>query len=382
MKILITGFNKNQCTRQFYLRQQLQVVPSHYSLMNCLLAMGHEVEQRIVEIGEDISHYDEVIIFVAGPRQLVTGYLFNGLWALSQRPDAILAYDDWQAADLLAGVEKCQSDDELYCDFILRTTGKTKEELTPYHAQFKAAIDKIVAKDSRLLVSAFNSDHLNDDSYGAHTLFEEVNYPKELIFQYNPNPYHRNRKNGDFGNYGAEDPTQLITVYDEEIEFKKERRFNFASLVQSRTKKWLRSQGINPKELESQGATLGGWPIDVYGSRKEPSIRLKEPEMCKVYHRDWACLMPGYSHSKSLWWRARPLQLADAGSILIGEPDELAGLYGKDFKYLNLKAKDIVDMSDEQLKEIAFAQREAIYRIHPLDQKVQQREIQAILDAK
>ena len=36
MKILITGMNKNQTTKDFYLRQQLKVVPSHYSLIRCL----------------------------------------------------------------------------------------------------------------------------------------------------------------------------------------------------------------------------------------------------------------------------------------------------------------------------------------------------------
>ena len=48
MKILVTGMNKNQVTENFYLRQQLKVVPSHYSLLRCLSDMGHEVEQRFV----------------------------------------------------------------------------------------------------------------------------------------------------------------------------------------------------------------------------------------------------------------------------------------------------------------------------------------------
>ena len=58
MKILVTGMNKNQVTENFYLRQQLKVVPSHYSLLRCLRDMGHEVEQRIVKVGEDLSEYD------------------------------------------------------------------------------------------------------------------------------------------------------------------------------------------------------------------------------------------------------------------------------------------------------------------------------------
>ena len=67
MKILITGMNKNQTTKDFYLRQQLKVVPSHYSLIRCLEDMGYEVEQRLVKIGEDLSDYDKVICFLASP---------------------------------------------------------------------------------------------------------------------------------------------------------------------------------------------------------------------------------------------------------------------------------------------------------------------------
>ena len=55
MKILITGMNKNQTTKDFYLRQQLKVVPSHYSLIRCLEDMGHDVEQRLVKIGENLD---------------------------------------------------------------------------------------------------------------------------------------------------------------------------------------------------------------------------------------------------------------------------------------------------------------------------------------
>ena len=92
--------------------------------------------------------------------------------------------------------------------------------------------------------------------------------------------------------------------------------------------------------------------------------------------------MPGYAHAGSGWWRARPLQVADAGAILIGERKELEVYYGKDFPYLDLRAADIVNATDEELQAIAESQREAIYRIHPLDKKIQQAEIAAVLGAK
>ena len=389
-KILITGFNKNQCTRKFYMRQQLKVVPSHYSLYNCLVDMGYEVEHRMVEIGEDLSKYDDVIVFIAGPRQLVTTTLFNGLWAIAQRPDAVLAYDDWQAPDLFKGVEKCQNEDELFCDFILGVNKKTREELQPFAADFAKAIKVILEKKSRILVSAFQTGHLNDpENYGPQLIFDGLDYAHDRLFVYNPNPYHRNRTPQDPGHEGVEDPDfkpatgGLISLdEDEPAEFVKERRFNFASLVQSRTKKWLKSQGVNVKDLDKEVAKIADWQVDLYGSKADSQKRLTEDEMCLVFAQNWGCLMPGYAHAGSGWWRARPLQVADAGAILIGERKELEVYYGKDFPYLDLRAADIVNATDEELQAIAESQREAIYRIHPLDKKIQQAEIAAVLGAK
>lgn len=387
MKILITGFNKAQCTRKFYLNQQLKVVPSQYSLFNCLHDMGHEVEQRVVKIGEDLAEYDEVFVFIAGPRQLVTTQLFNGLWAISQRPDCIIAVDDWQAPDLLKGVEKCLDPKELLCDFILGVNKTTIEEVTPHLDAYTSALKVVAAKKNRTLISAFDTTFLNDDSFGPHLLFENVVYPKDRMFVYNPNPYHRNRKPSDIGHEGAEDPfwggDSLDSFFDSPVEkiTKKERKFNFASLVQSRTKKWLKNQGVDTKNLDTEQATIGDWTVDLYGSKADSQKRLTEDQMCQVFANDWGCLMPGYFHAGSGWWRARPTQCADAGSILIGDPKEMTVYYGKDFKWLNLKAKDVIDMTDEQLAQIASDQKQALYTNHPLDKKVQQRELNDILKA-
>lgn len=90
--------------------------------------------------------------------------------------------------------------------------------------------------------------------------------------------------------------------------------------------------------------------------------------------------MPGYFHAGSGWWRARPLQIADVESILIGEPKEMM-LYYRDESLANLRASDIAQLSDSQLVEIATAQREAIYRNHPLDKDVARQELNAVLNS-
>ncbi len=385
-KILITGMNKNQCTRKHYLSQQIKVVPSHYSLYNCLVDMGYDVEQRVVEIGEDLSKYNDVIVFLAGPRQLVAGNLFNGLWALHARPDAIIAYDDWQIPEIFKAFEKCGDKYlNLFCDFILNVNKKTEEELRFYSAQFMNAIHTtILSRKNRVLISAFDTSHLNDTNVGLKLLFDK-DYPSEKLFAYNPNPYHRNRTPLDLGHEGIEDPTFIKpkTIMDivAQNNIIKEKRFNFASLVQSATKKWLKAQGVNIKNIDTEQLIIADWPIDLYGSKASSQKRLTEDQMCSTFARDWACLMPGYDHSGSGWWRARPLQLADAGSILIGEKKELEVYYGKDFNYIDLKASDIPKMTEKELSEIALAQKTALYNIHPLNRDTQKKEIDKVLEA-
>lgn len=384
-KILITGMNKAQCTRQFYLRQQLKIIPSHYSLVNCLRDMGYEVEQRQVTLGEDLSKYDEVIVFIAGPRQLVATTVYEGLWAISQHPNCILAFDDWQVPDLFKGVAKAGEGDELFAQFILDVNKKTIEDVKPYEAQLRDAIKVITEKKNRMLVSAFQTGHLNDpENYGPHLLFGKIDYPRDRLFVYNPNPYHRNRHWFDIGHDGPENPdyTPGPLQFDDTPDLPdKERRFNFASLVQSKTQKWLKKQGYTGNPKNDEEGVIAGWAVDLYGSKAESQKRLTEDEMVKVITRDWGCLMPGYEHAGSGWWRARPAQCADAGSILIGEKKELMVYYGADYPYYDLKASDLAELDDAGLAEIATAQAQAVYRLHPLDRGIQQAELEAILKA-
>lgn len=390
-KILITGMNKNQCTRKFYLRQQLKVVPSHYSLFNCLTEMGYEVDQRQVQLGEDLSGYDEVIVFIAGPRQLVATTVYEGLYAISQRPDCILAFDDWQVPDLFKGIAKCEDWEELSASFILGVNKKMREDIEPFKKQLLKGISVITAKQNRMLISAFRTEHLGQpDEYGPHLLFDNISYPRDRLFVYNPNPCHRNRVPGDLLHEGEEDPTwksalnfgeDAVVVYHEMRSPEKERRFNFASLVQSKTQKWLKKQGYTGNPKNDEEGTIGGWAVDLYGSKAETQKRLTEDQMCAVFQRDWGCLMPGYEHAGSGWWRARPLQAADAGCILIGEPKEMYVYYGKDNPVATLTALDLINATDAELRELAAEQRRAIYEVHPLDKAVQRAELEAVLEA-
>lgn len=367
-KILITGMNAAQCKRDYFLQQELQVVPSHYALIRCLEDMGYEVEQRAVALGEDLSQYDDVIVYMHSI-QAFCQRLYGGLYAIAARPDAILAFDDWQVDqiyrsfdDYLGDLQNHKTDAEgksgPFREYLLSLYqgSESKEEIEKYKDMYVEACKIALAKKNRLLISAFDRGDLG---------LLKLEWDPSRVYRFNPNPYHLNRAptNG----YGEEG--SLAAFADDVVNpVDKIREWNFASLVQKKTKKWLQQQNIKK------------WKINYYGARRGEEVkqeRLTEADMCRVYSAQWGCLMPGYFHSGSGWWRARPLQVADAGSILVCDERE-GKVYGD--AYL-LKAGEVEEMNLEQLIKTARMQKECLYDNHPLDRKVTRAEISAILGA-
>jgi hypothetical protein len=340
MKILITGCNKAQCTYDFYLQQQLQVPMCQYGFPRALRDMGHTVDMRPVVIGESLQEYDKVFVFLHNPAGFA-GYVYNALWAISQRPDCIFSFDDWQTDSIYAGLNSLNDREKLFRKFVRDSHNMIPENLEAYEDSFLAALQTLKAKTNQMIFPAFAGGDLR----------LLLDWPAELLYSYNPNPYHLNR----FPN------TTLLPE-------PKQRVFNFAGLVQDKTKKWLARQGVDHTS----------WPLKLYGSRKDGQDRVIESEMVTIYGQHWGILMPGYFHAGSGWWRSRPLQVANAESILIGEPAEMM-LYYRDESLANIKAVDIVDYTDSQLESLAQAQREAIYKNHPLDKEITRQELNKVL---
>lgn len=354
--------NRNQCTFDYWRGQELQVVPSHYSLIRCLRDMGWEVEQREVELGEDISGYDEVIFFVHNA-QGFAHCLYTGLYAISKRPDAILAFDDWQVRDIFHALERLQEfdaedrEDRIIKQYIMdiQTKKRSKEELQKYRADFIAGTRVVTERKNRLLISAFE---------GGDISLLRLDWPLHRTFTYNPNPYHYNRTPDN--DFGSTDP--LFSMSWSRLDFtEKKREWNFASLLHDKTKTWLKRQ--NPQ-----------WPVEMFGQRKgeNRTARVTEDAMCLKYHEQWGCLMPGYAHAGSGWWRARPLQVADAGSVLVCD-DKEGAVFGE--AYVGVRVSDVEQMDAEQLAHLAARQKECLYDNHPIDRAHQRDQIRSVLDA-
>jgi hypothetical protein len=304
--------------------------------------MGHIVDMRPTVIGESLDEYDEVFVFLHNPAGFA-GYVYNALWAISQKPNCIFAFDDWQTDSIFAGLSALDDPTKLFRKFVVDSHTNIPDNIESYTDTFIECIEKIKSRSNRMCMPAFSGGDLS----------LLLDWSKDLLFGYNPNPYHLNRQ-------------PALTLFPDP----KQRVFNFAGLMQDKTKKWLAKQGVESTN----------WTLKQYGSRKDGQDRVVEGEMMNVYASQWGILMPGYFHAGSGWWRARPLQIADVESILIGEPKEMM-LYYRDESLANIRAVDIAHLSDSQLTEIAQAQREAIYRNHPLDKDVARQELNAVLNA-
>jgi len=361
MKILVTGLNREQCNRDFFLRKELKILNSQYSLIRCLEDMGWEVEQRAVTIGEDLSNYDEVIVYLHSATSFCQ-HLYDGLYAISARPNCILAFDDWQINQVLDSIRRYR--DELttkirdpYRDYIfdLYLGNSSKEEVMKHEQDYITACDIVMAKNNRLMICAFAGGDLNKMNTGWST---------DRMFQYNPNPYNMNRRPDN--NFG-EDASALDMFFDTTEAIVKNRSWVFSSLMHDKTRKWLEKKNAK-------------WPVNIYGSRrgKNKSERVIEPEMCKVYQKNWGCLMPVYYHAGSGWWRSRVQQVVDVGSILFCEEVE-GKVYGDAFTGLNVSY--IEGMTDAGLAALAKTQYECLYDNHPLDKSVQRLELTRVLEA-
>lgn len=364
-KILITGMNNAQCKRDYFLVQEIKVVPSHYALIRCLENMGYTVDQRTVTVGEDLSEYDDVIVYLHS----IQGFcqqIWGGLYAIAARPNAILAFDDWQIDQICASfkhyLDDLQNNQNLaFREYLFEVyQGKESEEtVKSYSSSYISAIEMILEKKNRLLISAFSGGNVNLLNLG---------WDPNRVFTFNPNPYHLNRRPDN--NYG--EAVNIMSFVDEDTQpVDKEKAWNFASLMYDKTRKWLKTQ--NPENWQ--------WPINYFGRRRgdNKQQRLLESDMCKVYNRMWGCLMSGYFHSGSGWWRARPLQVADAGSILICDDNE-GRVYGE--AYVGIRAHDVEQMDYTQLANLARHQRECLYDRHPLDCNITRHELSIVLASK
>ena len=342
-KILVTGFTRAACTRNFHEKSQIGLCTAHYSFVEALEALGWEVDQRPVTAGEDISKYDKVVVFLMHISPYNT-HMYGALWAISQRPDALFAIEDWQSPKNIntwVGKED-KILESITNDYYINNVVAEKELRPEWNDAFGRAIRSITKQKTPITLPA----HLGGDF---KMLFP--NWDESKVFSWHASAYTLHRE-----------PSRSLFAEPKEFVF------NFAGLIQSETEKWFNKV--------TDGAT---WQIMQYGSKSKKQKRLTEQEMMSKFNDHWGILMAGYWHAGSGWWRARPQQTADVGSILICE-DKEGAIFGE--PYLGLTCAKIEEMSVPELSQLALNQKEAYYDSQPMDKSITERQIMEYLECE
>lgn len=299
-------------------RTQLGIVTAAAGWAAALEDMGYRVDWRPVTPGEDLSSYDVAIAIPNQSNALVANYFYGALWTLITRPDAIIALDDWQIGQIMAGAQ---------------TMSRSWERA--FRLQ-RFAHDAVLA-NADVLFAALPRLGWN---------WEWTSIAPVL-------------GNGDVSLLGVPgpvvgiDPTAYVKRYPA-VKAEKRRVWVQASLLAKPlpvAPKWPVEE-FGPQDKAKGG---GGTP----GANARP--RVPESELMAVYCASWGILSPAHPHAGSGWWRVRYLMSADAGCVLSADAREA---YCLGDPYLLASDIRLVERLDNSaLKKLAFAQRDRFNEI-------------------
>ena len=327
MKILINGISQLHCQEDYYLKQQLKVVPSELALVRILRELGHTVEQRPVTWGEDLDSYDKIITYLCGTDSFVCGHTPGALWTL-KRDDTLIAFDDWQTDRTIQdGTFKHEA--KWKPNFCKQMQGMEdmRDELDELHYDW--------CKGRKVLAPMFSNGNM--DLLFNKTRRRKGDWLKEQnmkIYGYDPNPWLPGRiPEGDY-------------IENKELEWV------VAGLNQT-------SRGY----MKKWKPTL---PVIELGGRGENGLRMPEPEAIEWFGEKWLHAMPGYSHAGSGWWRSRPSQLAGAKVVTYCDPRE-GVIYGP--SWVIDDPLKLEQMTEAELKALAELQAQEFFERHPIDEE-------------
>ena len=270
-------------------------------------------------VGEDLSSYELVLTFLAPITGFICKHTLGALWALHSCPNTVIAFDDWQTAAVWSSAKGALGRwDKILAEDPFGYAGLDKAG--PYKVQLLEALTRLAAGDWdwHALVPVYVGGDL-----------KKLGVPAKKIFPFNPSCLFK-------GHYGWVDEHAYVS---------KKQQWVLAALHDHTA--WAMKLGVV-------------WPIDSYGCRKLKQPRVTEKELFEVYKQSAGVLSPEYKKScGSGWWRARYGFAADALSIILGNPAELAMVdptaYGK-------TAAQIEGMAEADRHNLAVAQREAYYK--------------------
>jgi hypothetical protein len=296
MKVLITGGRKGSDTDPSAIYGL--DTPSE-AVIEALKKGGHEIDHFPIEVGEDVSKYDLVIVMPCNPTVWGSIYFLGMLWTMAQRrhggPPVVALFKHWDIRAIWAGIKSLDSrPDKLYDGFIeYRWSDVARKD---YDELIRGELHDL-AQDRwpPTMTSAWE--------WGDHSLLTKGTGIPHIDFCFDPSNamYY---------------PTYEKTPFED-------RRQSWVLGTYEDARKWIAKQKL-------------AWPVESYGfdqddterglGRKRKKKRIPRDELVKKYYEAWGGLSPVYYHAGSGYWRARFVHYAAAGMIALADPAEVRKL--------------------------------------------------------
>jgi hypothetical protein len=276
MRILLTGFTQRMVNSQ---RLHYDYLTSVYILRDALRKLGHEVEHRPVEYGEDLSHFKLALIGVGPPRSFTARHVVGSAWAVMTAKKYLLYCDDWSIANMGASLKTTLKNYDKYLSWFRENLGQSMDDGEAQSV--KLMLEILYSSDKlRMLAPMFK--------WGDHKVLTTGNLENIKLVPWDPTPLVKS--------------LPWVELADQSF---RERQWVCATLQNHDG--WVEDQRC-------------GWPVKWLGNRRKGEAYVSEREVMQLYANSWGVLCPRYNRAGSGWWRVRYQWAAMTGAVLRCDP--------------------------------------------------------------
>jgi hypothetical protein len=314
MRILITGSTAMQVDSP---RKVNQLISNLASLKKCCEVLGHQVEWREVDLGEDLSEFDVCVASLAPFSSWGTRYMGGVLWTIMQHPRVVLTADDWQVRGIHVSAKTLWKrydyfEKTIWSHWLKLLEGTECQRMEEYYNLLRRGIRYLAYPEWQhdMLVPCWEGGDLS-----------RLRLPARRLTPYDPSPFMERYKSN-----------QILA---------KERQWVFASLTAKDS--WLLKHRFT-------------WPVAKFGNVRQGQLKLPENELMQVYDNSWGVISPPHDVSAAGWFRVRFHMAADAGCVMFCGDDE-ARVLGSPY---SVKLHEVEKLSDDSLLELRFRQANSL----------------------
>lgn len=352
MTILLTGATKVQLDMvKVRRRVQIGMIPS---LMYEQLKTFGEVERRPVEIGEDLSKYEGVVVCLSPLSSLKAQYGLGMTWAMldayRRGIPLVVHFDDWQTLLFFNSFRALARHKE---KAILKVVGGS-------YLYLNNPVDAVSRIDDYVEIA-----ELIEDRQGPFWTRTALSFPK---YRHWGDATIMDRHLGFIpGTSMGYDPSYLMK---DDIE-------NHVPFTGEKKREWFHATVVpHDKRLRPMKTT---WPIAWYGPKKlKAPVLSTEGEVLAKNGEYWGSLGVKYMSDGAGWWRRRYAFSAVAGSVYYGHNEEMQQELGPAYQFT---PKEIEHATDDELYRISQAQKHRFFTGFDMSYQASVDELWKILEA-